>query len=373
MPKVRVMIRLSQPYIDQETIDAVTQVLRSGNLVQGRNAVRLEEELARVNNTAHAIVFNSGTAALHTALYALGITRGDEVITTPFSFVATANSILMCGAKPVFVDIAEDTYLLDINLIEEKITEKTKAIMSVDLYGQPCDYDALKEIAKRHNLFLIADACQAIGATYNNAPIGSIADVTCFSLYATKNVMMGEGGALTTNNSELAKIARRFKHHGQDVDTPYTYFQLGYNYRPTDITAAIGLQQIKNLDEWTKKRQENATKLTRGLRDIKGLITPITAPNRTHVFHQYTIRLTEQFPLSRDELQMYLLEEEIKTTVYYPSILPLHKHLRDFVHYKKGDLPIAEKVTKQVLSLPVHPLLGDADLKQITQAIRSVT
>jgi len=366
------MINITKILIDDNTIRSVTKVLKSGFIVQGKIVGKLEKELAYCNNTKYAVVVNSGTAALHTALASAGITQGDEVITTAFSFVATVNAILMCGARPVFVDINETDYTINSSLIEKKITFKTKAILTADLYGQPCNYKEIKKIAKKHNLIVINDACQAIGSFYDLKPIGQVADIACFSFYATKNIVMGEGGALVTNNEDIYEYAKRFRQHGQDMEKPYVYHHIGYNYRSTDIAAAIGLSQLSYIKKWTKKRQENAESLTEGLKKIRGIITPTYKPDRTHVFHQYTIRVTNEFPISRDKLQADLLTQGIKSGIYYPSILPSHSHIKKIVKYKKGMFPIAELAANGVLSLPVHPHLTRGDIQKIIRTIAMV-
>ncbi len=364
------MINISRPIIDKETIEAVVTVLQSGEIRQGKKTVLLEERLSKINKVKYTVVVNSGTAALHTALVAIGVKPGDEVITSAFSFVSTANTILMCRAVPVFSDIVEDSFTLNPKLIEEKITQRTKAILPVDLYGQPCDYEQIGKIAKKHNLYVISDACQAIGADYKKKKIAELVDIACFSFYATKNITMGEGGALLTDRKDIYKFARTFRHNGQDPEKQYHYLGLGYNYRSTDITSTIALYQLRHLIQWTKKRQRNARLLTKGLANIKGIIVPKMDSGKTHVFHQFTIRVTNDFPFTRDQLQKTLLKEGIITGIYYPSILPIHKHVRKVTGYKKGDFPIAERISKEVLSLPVHPGVTETDITKIIHVIR---
>lgn len=358
------MIPIAKPEITQKEIDAVNEVLKSGQLAQGKNVEELEEQFKKL--TGHeAVATNNGTTALHVALLATGIKPGDEVITTPFTFAATANTIRMCGAKPVFVDINE-YFLIDVEKIEEKITEKTKAIMPVNLYGQCADYDKIKQIAQKHNLKIIEDAAQSIGATYNNQQSGSLGDAAGFSLYATKNIMAGEGGIATFK--ENANLAKQLRHHGQGER--YEYEILGYNYRMTNLHAAIAVEQMKRLQEINTKRQNNAKLYNELLKDVKGIITPKVHEKNTHVYHQYAILVTEEYSKSRDELQEFLKQNEIGTGVHYPKPLHLHKAFEEF-NYKKGDFPNSEKVAEQVLSLPVHPLITKEDIEKIVGVIKN--
>lgn len=364
------MINITCIYIDKEIENEVKKVLTSGLLVQGKKVNSLEKKLCKINGSKYAIVVNSGTAALHTALSSIGVGQGDEVITSPFSFIATVNSILMCGAKPVFVDIDYRSFNINPDLIESKITTKTKAILTVDLYGQSCDYQKIREIAKKHNLKMISDSAQAIGAKYKNKPVSKWVDICCFSFYATKNIMMGEGGALVTSDKKIYEYAKRFRQHGQDMEKPYIYHHLGYNYRCTDILAAIGLAQIKNLDKWTSKRYQNAKKLISKLQDIPGIVTPLLSKGRGHVFHQFTIRVEKKKLIDRDKLQLFLLKNGVKSGVYYPSILAQHKFVKKITPFKKGMYKEAEKAASEVLSLPVHPMLSNSEIDQIGELIK---
>lgn len=363
------MINISRPIIGQEEINSVNEVLKSGMITQGPKVAEFEEKFANFCGVKHAVAVNSGTAALHCALYACGITKGDTVITTPFTFVATANSILMHGAKPVFVDIEPFTFNIDPGQIEEKITKRTKAILPVDLYGHIYDVEAISKIAREHRLKIIEDACQAHGAEFNQGKAGTFGDVGCFSFYATKNMTTGEGGMVVTNNENIAESVRRFRHHGQSEKTRYQYFDLGFNYRMTDIAAAVGIEQLKKIEDFNKKRMRNAKLLTDGLKNIKGLITPIVKKNYKHVFHQYTIRVTEEFKMSRDELSQYLKEKDIGSAIFYPNPLHLYPQFSHLEHIRDS-LPVAEKVSRQVISLPVHPGLTDKEVEFIIATIR---
>jgi len=362
------MIPIAAPHIGAAEKQKVMEVLSSGNLAQGRFVSELEKQFARFCGCKHAIAVSSGTAAIHASLYAAGIVSGDEVITVPFTFVATANPILMQGAKIVFSDIESETYNIDPGKIDKLITDKTKAIITVDLYGQPCDYDAIRKVAKAHDLVIIEDACQAVGAKYRDTKTGNLGDISAFSLYATKNIMSGEGGLITTNNSEYAKKCRRFRHHGQ-TDT-YEYHDIGYNYRLTDIQAAIALCQLAKVDDLNNARIRNSEILTVGLKKIKGLKLPKTIQNATHVFHQYTIRVQKDFSLNRDQLLQHLRSNGIGASIYYPKPLHMHPHFIK-MGYKEGDFPIAEDASANVISLPVHPGVTEKDISKIIKVIHN--
>lgn len=364
------MINIAQPTIEKEEIDAVNAVLTSGMLAQGPKVAELEEAFAKYCGTDYAVAVNSGTAAIHAALYAAGIREGDEVITVPFSFIATINPILMLGARPVLVDIDPATFNIDISKIEEVITAKTKAIMPVHLYGQPCDSSELEVLAKKHGLKIIEDACQAIGSEYGGKKAGNLGDLGCFSLYATKNIMCGEGGVVTTNDEEYAKLIKQFRQHG--MSSQYEYVDIGYNYRMTDLHAAIAVEQLKKVDTFNASRQATATLFNEGLKGITGLITPVVANNRTHVYHQYTIRITNEFPISRDELIARLREKQVGAGVYYPRALHSFEHIAK-LGYAIGDFPAAEQAAAEVVSLPVHPHVSPQDAQYIIDTIKELT
>ncbi|MEK6984701.1 MAG: DegT/DnrJ/EryC1/StrS family aminotransferase [Nanoarchaeota archaeon] len=361
------MIPIAKPFISDEEIKAAADVLNSGFIAQGAKVGIFEELFARLCGTKHAIALNSGTAALHTALKAAGIKQGDEVITTPFTFIATANTILMQGAKPVFADIDEETFNICPSNIEQKITKKTKAIISVDLFGHLCDYDSINEIANKHELVVIEDSCQAVNAEYKGKKAGSFGDAAAFSFYATKNITCGEGGALTTDNKDYAEASRLFRQHGRSGMQEYEYIGLGFNYRMTDICAAILIEQLKKLDLITEKRIENAEYLSKGLSKVKGIRNPIVKKGFKHVFHQYTIKVEDNFKLNRNELINYLKEKGIGSAVYYPQPLHLCSHIRS-LGYKKGDFPISERLSQKVVSLPVHPSLTKEQLNHVIGA-----
>ncbi len=279
------MIQMAKPIMGTEEKQAVLEVLDSGIIAQGPRTKAFEEAFAAMCTTRHAIATSSGTTALHVALLAHGLGEGDEIITSAFTFIASANSALYVGARPVFVDIAPRTFNLNPALIEAAITPRTKAIMPVHLFGLPCDMDPIVQIAEKHHLAIIEDACQSHGATYNGRKVGSFGTGT-FSLYPTKNITSGEGGMITTNSDEVAELCRVIRNHG--MRRRYYHDQLGYNFRMTDIHAAIGLAQIGKLEQYNRKRQENAAFYNAHL---KGVVTPWVPQGAVHVYHQYTVRV----------------------------------------------------------------------------------
>lgn len=363
------MIGIAHPEIGPEEIRAVNEVLESGMLAQGPKVEQLEVDFAAYCGTKHAVAVNSGTAAIHAALHVAGVGAGDEVITVPFSFIATINPILMTGAKPVLVDIDSDSYCMDVARFEAAITEHTKAVIVVHLYGQPADMTEINRIASKHGIIVIEDACQAIGAEYEGKKTGSLGQIGCFSLYATKNIMCGEGGMITTDDDDYAASLRRFRQHG--MSAPYTYDELGYNYRLTDLQAAIAIEQLKKVDRFNALRNHNANFFHDELKGAKGIVLPKIKTGRTHVFHQYTLRLADDNPMQRDDVVAKLRARDVGAAVYYPKALHLYPHIAA-LGYSAGDFPVAEHVAERVLSLPVHPSLSDDDLKMITNAVNEI-
>lgn len=363
------MIPVSLPKISDEEKQAVMRVLDSGMLAQGKEVEALESIFSKFCDTKFSVATSNGTASLHTALFAAGIKPGDEVICPVFTFVATANSILMCGATPVFVDVDERTYNIDPQKVLEAITPKTKAISVVNLYGQCADYDELKKIAKENNLLIIEDAAQSVGATFNGVKSGKIGDVNSFSFYATKNIMCGEGGMVTTDNPDFARRALLFRQHGQDGKVKYEYHMLGYNYRMTEMQAAIANVQMKSVDKFTNQRIENAQKYYEGLKDINGIILPHVDERCKHVFHQYSIRITDKFKINRDEFAKYLEENGIGYGIYYPKSLNRYDHLKEFGRF---DYRVSDILCNEIISIPVHPLLTADEIQFIIDKIHAI-
>jgi perosamine synthetase len=357
-PRPGTMISVARPQTGKEEQLAVLNVMASGQLAQGERVAMFEREFAQLCLVGHAVATSSGTAALHMALLAHGIGPGDEVITTPFSFAATANVIRMVGATPVFVDIEQDTYNLDPTLVEAAVSPRTRAVMPVHLYGNPCDMHKIAAIAERHQLAIIEDACQAHLASVGSRPVGGFG-TGCFSFYATKNMTMGEGGIVTTDDSSIANRIRLLRNHGQS--DRYHHVTLGYNLRLTEMQAAIGLAQIEKLPWLTERRVANAAFLTERLRER--LQTPVARPGNRHVYHQYTIRVPEE----RDAWAQVLHERGIGTAIHYPC--PIHLQPAYRHHGYRESLPVAEAAAREVLSLPVHPGLTSQELNTIIDEV----
>ena len=354
-------IPIAQPSLGDEEKDAVLAVLSSGMIAQGPVTAAFEEEFAAYCGVPHAVATSNGTTALHAALLAAGVGPGDEVIVPAFTFFATASAVSMCGAVPIFADVEPTTALIDPADTLMKVTEKTKAVIGVHLYGQPCDAVVLRKICEREDLTFIEDAAQAHGATYKEMRTGALGDLACFSFYATKNMATGEGGMVTTASDEYDERLRRLINHGQSEK--YLHTELGYNYRMTDINAAIGRVQLARLDGFNRRRQENAAYYGANIK-APGLVLPMVSPGRTHVWHQYSLRVTRAFPLTRDEFMACLRERGIGCAVHYPVALSRQPY------YAGANLcPIAESLAATVLSIPVHPNVTDEGREYICETI----
>jgi len=352
------MILIAKPMVGDEEKKAVLDVLDSGMLAQGKKVKEFEEKFAEYIGAKYAVATSSGTTALHLALLASGVKSGDEVITTPFTFISTATPILFCNAKPVFADINPGTFNIDPEKIEKMVTSKTKVVLPVHLYGQSCEMDRIMEIADKHNLIVIEDACQAHGAEYYGGKVGSISSVGCFSFYPTKNMTTGEGGMVTTTDEELAEEIRMLRDHGQKER--YNYVMVGYNFRMTDIAAAVGIEQLKKLDKFNEKRRGNAGFLSEQLNGVVEI--PYLLHGVRHVFHQYTIKIEK-----REMLKENLKKDGIGFGIYYPKPLHFYEPLKSYVN---NDLKNAENVCEKVLSLPVHPGLSEANLERIVCSVK---
>jgi perosamine synthetase len=363
------MIPISKPYIGEEEKRAVLEVLDSGMLVQGPRVAQLEQRFAQLCGVKHAVATSSGTTALHVALLAHGVGPGDEVITSPFTFIASANSIVYVGARPVFVDIDPETFNIDPAQIEAAITPRTKAIMPVHLYGYPCDMAPILKIAEQHGLAIIEDAAQAVGAEYKGRRTGSFG-TGCFSLYATKNVHSGEGGIITTDDDQIAERAQLLRAHGSK--RRYYHDMLGYNFRLSDLHAAIGVAQMDRVEDFTARRRANAEYLTGHINTVR---TPAVRPGYGHVWHQYTIRVGDgahDEGAGRDKAVRDLTTAGVGTGVFYPIPANRQQHLLD-LGLGGERMPVAERLAKEVISLPVHPMLSQADLETIVAAVNSLS
>lgn len=355
------MISLAKPSITDAEKQAVLTVLESGWLAQGAYVAKLEAQMAALHGARHAIATSSGTTALHATLLALGIGSGDEVITTPFTFGATANCLLMVGAVPVFVDIEPDTFNLDPRRVEAAVTPHTRAILPVHLYGHMCDMPVLREIADRHDLILIEDAAQAVGAACHGEPPGR-SGTAIFSLYATKTITAGEGGIIVTDSDEVAAICRLLRNQG--MKTRYDYQIIGYNYRMSDLHAALACAQLERIDAILARRRANAATISAGLRSVQ---PPCVLPGFEHGWHQFTVRI----PSDRDGAATRLKEAGIEVGIYYPAPLTEYPHILAGSRIA-GPLNQAQQAAREVLSLPVHDALSDAELQFIIDTVNSL-
>jgi dTDP-4-amino-4,6-dideoxygalactose transaminase len=362
------MIPINAPHIGREEIEAVKKVLESGILTSGLGTgpmVReFEKKFCRFVKAKHAIAVNSGTAALHMALLVAEVKIGDEVILPSFTFTATAETVVLTGARPVFVDIDPHTYTIQPEEIEKAITQKTKAIIPVDLYGLSAEMKAIHEIAEKHDLVVIEDAAQAHGATYHGKPPGFYADFACWSFYASKNMTTGEGGMVTTNSEEYAEKLRCVRTHGEKEK--YTSVLLGHNYRMPEIEAAIGIVQLKKLPKFLDKRRKNAETLSKKLGEASKLRIPKEPRGFGHSWYLYTVRLEGANASIRDKLIIQLKERGIGIGVYYDPPIHLMPFYRRF---KRRKLVETEKASKQVFSLPVHPGVTAKQVKFIADCV----
>lgn len=363
------LIRLARPDLGPAEIAAVSEVIRSGIIATGPQVRRFEEAFAAYIGVRHAVAVANGTVALHAALACAGIGPGDVVVTTPFTFIATANAIIHCGARPEFSDIDPDTFNLCPTALDETLTKlkregtPAKAVLLVHLFGLPCDMDGLARVAEKHDVLLIEDAAQAHGAAWKGRRVGSFGAAGTFSFYATKNLATGEGGMVVTNSDDIARKVRQMVNHGRIGH--YEHAVLGYNYRLNDIAAAIGLVQLGKLDTFNLRRRANAEALNRGLADNAPLQLPVEPTGCIHVYHHYTVRHPQ-----RDRLAVALQKQGVETGVIYPLAL----HQQPFyaeLGYSNRSLPEAERAAREVLSLPVHPGLSPKDIEKVITAVRS--
>ncbi len=392
-------IPYARQWIDEEDIQAVVEVLRSDWLTTGPKVEEFEQAVADYVGAKHAVAVSSGTAALHAAMYAIGIGPGDEVILPPMTFVATANSVVFQGGTPVFADVDPDTLLIDPNEAEAKITPKTKAIVAVDYAGHPCDYDGLKTVAAKHGLFLVADACHSLGAEYKGKKVGTLADLTVFSFHPVKHITTGEGGMITTDKPELADRMRMFRNHGitrdpskfvpsDEVSAPsalcsmrsapcampfyYEMVDLGYNYRVTDIQCALGIIQLRKLQDFIKRRREIAAKYDKAFFDIWEIEPLAVREEILHAYHLYVVKIDfSSLGVNRTNFCEAMWRKGIGLNVHY---IPVHLHpfYQKNIGTKEGYCPIAESAYEQILSLPMYPALSNTDVERAIEAIQDI-
>jgi len=363
MKVVPLDLKLQYQSIKQEVDDAVHRVLDHSKFILGPEVKQLEAELAKYCNTKYAVGVASGTDALLLALRACGVNPGDEVITTAFTFFATAGVVSRLGAIPVFCDIEESTYNINPELIEAKITNKTKAIMPVHLYGQIAEMNQIMEIAQKHNIAVVEDAAQAIGAKYHNRLAGTFGDAAGFSFFPSKNLgAYGDGGFIATNSEELAEMSTKLRVHGSKPK--YYHSIVGYNSRLDTIQAAILLVKLKHLNKWHEERRKVASNYNEQLKGISGIRTPFVHDYNYHIYHQYTLAVD-----NREKLEETLKQNEIGFATYYP--IPLHiQDCFSELGYKKGDMPICEKLANEVISIPIYPEMPEKQQSFVIDTIK---
>ena len=364
-------------WIDDDDIAAVAEVLRSDFLTTGPEVGRFESAFASTVRAAEAVAVSSGTAALHAAVEALGIGPGDEVLVPTMTFAASANCVLYQGATPVMCDVDPSTLLLTPSDVERRIGPRTRAIIGVDFAGQPCDWDGLRSVAAAHRVALVADACHALGAADRGRPVGTLADLTAFSLHPVKHITSGEGGVITTGNRELAARMRVFRHHGitrQEDTHPWNYEvrSLGQNYRLTDVQCALARHQLAKLDGWIARRRAIAARYDELLVRVPGVSRLAVRDGVEHAYHLYVVRLpAPRWRAPRDQVLAALRAEGILATLHYPPV-HLHPYYRAKLGTAAGDCPKAEAVVQEILSLPMFPLMTDADQDDVLTALHKV-
>lgn len=367
--------------VDESDIEAVVEVLRSNWLTTGPKVGEFEESFAAYVGAGNAVSFSSGTAALHAAAYTAGLKPGDEAITTPLTFAATANCVLYQGGTPVFADVSPDTLNIDPEQVWKKITPRTRAILPVDYAGHPSDLEPIVEVARRNGLIVIEDACHALGAEYKGARVGSIADMTVFSFHPVKHITTGEGGMVTTDDPKFAETLRRFRNHGISTDARqrqsagqwnYEMVLLGFNYRLPDIGCALGIEQLKKVEPNLSRRREIAATYDAAFRDMSGVITPAVKSEVNPAWHLYPIRLDlEKLSADRGQIFRALRAENIGVNVHYIPV-HLHPYYSDRFGYRGGEFPIAEDAYSRLISLPMFHSMSNQDVADVIYAVKKV-
>jgi perosamine synthetase len=379
-PVRKELLPYGKQFVEQKDINAVIKVLESDWLTTGPTVMEFEKQFAKQVGAAHGVAVNSGTAGLHCAVYAAGVKSGDEVITSPMTFMATANCVRYQGAKVVFADVEPDTLNIDPKKIKECITPKTKAIIAVDFTGHPANLEAIEEIAINNNLAFIEDAAHALGTTYKHKKVGSIADMTTFSLHPVKHITTGEGGLVVTDDSDLAERLRRFRNHGISRDHhqrqeqgawSYDMEEIGYNYRLTELNSVLGISQLQKLPVLLERRKEIAARYNDAFSKISQLTPPTVHPDCESAWHLYVIKLNlESLNKNRDEIFQALRAENIGVNVHYIPVPWLVYYQK--LGYKKGDWPVAENSYYRLLSLPMWPGMTDEDVEDVILAVEKV-
>ncbi|MEM2929044.1 MAG: DegT/DnrJ/EryC1/StrS family aminotransferase [Nitrososphaerota archaeon] len=364
-------IPLAKPDIKEEDIKSVIEVLKTPFLSLGPKLLEFEEKIRNFVGVKYSVVVNSGTSALHLIIKSIGIKKGDEVITTSFSFISSSNCIIFEEGTPVFVDIEEDNYNINPDLIEEKITEKTKAILAVDVFGNPADWEKLEKIAKKYNLFLIEDSAEAVGSKLKDRMCGSFGNAGIFSFYPNKQITTGEGGVILTNDESIYSLSRSFRNQGRGDDNKWLeHIRIGYNYRLSDINCALGISQLNRIDEIINKRRKVYEIYNEYLSDIDEIILPKEKNGVFVNWFNYVIRLRDKFnKIDRDNLIKFLNESGIECKNYFPPI-----HLQPFYKnkfkFKEGDLPITEKISDRTISIPFFNNLSEIEIKYIKEKLK---
>jgi perosamine synthetase len=379
-PTRATMLHYAHQWIDNDDIEAVVNVLKSDWLTTGPNVQAFEKAVAEYTGAKYAVAVNTGTAALHGAVYSAGIGPGDEVIVTPLTFVASANCALYVGAKPVFADIDSRTLNIDPKEVEKKITSRTKAIVAVDLCGQPCDHDELRRVAEKHNLIVIEDASHALGGMYCGRKVGTLQELTTLSFHPVKQITTGEGGMVLTDDERKAEKIRSFRHHGIDIDFhkrgqsnlwTYDVVNLGFNYRITDISCALGISQLRKLDGWLDRRRYIVEQYNKAFSNLPGIEIPFVDPRCVSAWHLYVIRLnTGKLSAGREVIFKALRAENIGVNVHYIPIpwLGLYQKLG----YSKGSCPVAENEYERLITLPLFPAMSEQDIQDVIMAVTKV-
>ena len=376
-----IMLPYGRQWIDEEDIAAVVEVLRSDWLTTGPKVAEFEAAFAHFTGVQEAVAVSNGTAALHAAMYAIDIGPRDEVIVPAMTFAASANCVVYQGGTPVFADVDPDTLLIDPEQVELRITPRTKAIIAVDYAGQPCDYDRLRNIADRHGLWLVADACHSLGGSYKGRPVGSLADLSTFSLHPVKPITSGEGGMITTNNAALAQRMRVFRNHGITTDHRqrsqqgswfYEMVDLGYNYRLTDFQCALGLSQLRKLPGWVARRRKIAQRYDTNFSEMERVLPLAVRPEVVHAYHLYVVRVKgREIGMSRAQVFAALRSEGIGVNVHY---IPVHLHPFYRSHFGTGPgmCPVAEKAYEEIITLPIFPAMSDDDIDDVVSGVMKV-